>query len=211
MSWRCLRPDRRLRDGRVRPARDHARDHPRRRRHPAPRARGRQAAGDGAGAHRPPLRRRARRSAIGIVNEVTKKHEWLETALELAGRIAARPPIADPARQAGGARRRGDGARRPASSRSGASTSWRWRPRTGSRACRRSSRSASPSSGGDERAPEHLRARASTTAAIATASSTAARGSAARPAPSASGRACSSSSPGRPRSRCTTTSATRSC
>ena len=68
----------------------------------------------------------------------------------------ARPPDRhaaadrDPARQAGGAGRRGDGARRPGSSRSAASTSWRWRPRTGSRACGRSSRSASPSSGGAE-------------------------------------------------------------
>ena len=31
---------------------------------------------------------------MGIVNEVTAKDEWLETALELAGRIASRPPIA---------------------------------------------------------------------------------------------------------------------
>ncbi len=51
-----LRHDRRLRFGGVRPARDHARDHPGRRRHPAPGARDRQAASDGAGAHRPALR-----------------------------------------------------------------------------------------------------------------------------------------------------------
>ncbi len=32
--------------------------------------------------------------AMGIVNEVTAKGEWLEKALELAGRVASRPPIA---------------------------------------------------------------------------------------------------------------------
>jgi enoyl-CoA hydratase/carnithine racemase len=31
---------------------------------------------------------------MGIVNVVAKKREWLEAALELAGRIAARPPLA---------------------------------------------------------------------------------------------------------------------
>ena len=31
---------------------------------------------------------------IGIVNVVAKKREWLDTALELARRIASRPPIA---------------------------------------------------------------------------------------------------------------------
>jgi enoyl-CoA hydratase/carnithine racemase len=31
---------------------------------------------------------------MGIVNTVTKKGQWLEAALELAHRIASRPPIA---------------------------------------------------------------------------------------------------------------------
>jgi enoyl-CoA hydratase/carnithine racemase len=31
---------------------------------------------------------------MGIVNVVTKKREWLDTALDLARRIASRPPIA---------------------------------------------------------------------------------------------------------------------
>ena len=53
----AVRPDRGLRDGRVRPAGDHARDHPGRRRHAAPRARDRQAAHDGAGADGPADRR----------------------------------------------------------------------------------------------------------------------------------------------------------
>ena len=61
-GWRLragagLRPDRRLGDRRVRAARDHPGDHPRRRRHAAPRPRPRQAAGDGAGADRQALRR----------------------------------------------------------------------------------------------------------------------------------------------------------
>lgn len=32
--------------------------------------------------------------AMGLVNEVTSNREWLDTALELAGRIARRPPLA---------------------------------------------------------------------------------------------------------------------
>ena len=31
---------------------------------------------------------------MGIVNQVTKKREWLDAALELAHRIATRPPLA---------------------------------------------------------------------------------------------------------------------
>ncbi len=79
---------------------------------------------------------------MGLVNEVAKKKAWLDEALELARRIASRPPLAarlgkqavlvaeEPASPRG-------------SSRSDACTSWRWRPRTASRACRPSSRSAS--------------------------------------------------------------------
>src|SRR5919109_2254085 len=39
---------------------------------------------------------------LGLVNEVAAAQEWLERALELAHRVAARPPIAArPAQQAG--------------------------------------------------------------------------------------------------------------
>jgi enoyl-CoA hydratase/carnithine racemase len=31
---------------------------------------------------------------MGLVNKVTKKKAWLDEALELAGRIASRPPLA---------------------------------------------------------------------------------------------------------------------
>jgi enoyl-CoA hydratase/carnithine racemase len=33
-------------------------------------------------------------AALGLINAVVKKKEWLEQALELAGRVARRPPIA---------------------------------------------------------------------------------------------------------------------
>ena len=72
---------------------------------------------------------------LGLVNVVAGKGEWLERALELAQRDRQAPAARGQARQAGGARRRGDGAQRRASSTSAACTSWRWRPRTGSRAC----------------------------------------------------------------------------
>ena len=95
---------------RLRPARDHPRDHPRRRRHPAAGPGDRQAAGDGAGAHRAPLRRRRGAASWASSTRSSAEGSWLEEALELArdGRRAA----ADrrPARQAGGARRRGDDA-----------------------------------------------------------------------------------------------------
>ena len=63
-----------------------------------------------------------------------------EEAVARAGARAGaadRPPPADrgAARQAGGARRRGDVAVAPGSRTSAGSTSSRWRPRTGSRAC----------------------------------------------------------------------------
>ena len=89
-----LRPDRGLRDRRVRPAGDPARHHPRRRRHAAARARDREAARDGAGAHRAGASTPARRTRLGLVNTVTRKKEWLDTALELAEVVARRPPLA---------------------------------------------------------------------------------------------------------------------
>ena len=146
-----LRHDRRRREGPLRPAGDHPRDHPRRRRHPAPGAGARQAAGDGVRAHRPPLRRRRRRARWGSSTRSSKKGDWLERG-DGAG-ADDRRAAADrrPAGQAGRARRRGDLASPPGSRTSGGSTSWRWRPRTGSRACRPSSRSASRSSRGGER------------------------------------------------------------
>ena len=45
---------------------------------------------------------------MGVVNAVVGKRDWLDAALELARRIAKRPPIAAAARQAGGAGRRRD-------------------------------------------------------------------------------------------------------
>ena len=71
---------------------------------------------------------------LGLVNQVAPRKGWLDAALELAhGR---REPAAArrAARQAGRAGRRRDAARAPASSPSGACSSWRWRPRTASRA-----------------------------------------------------------------------------
>ena len=55
--------------------------------------------------------------------------------MELARDGRRAPADRRPARQAGGAGSRGDRDQRPAWRTSGASTSWRWRPRTGSRAC----------------------------------------------------------------------------
>ncbi len=83
----------RLRVGRVRPARDHARDHPRRRGHPAPGARDRQAARDGARPDGAALQRRGGQR-LGIVNKISKRDEWLTDAMELAAVIARRPPLA---------------------------------------------------------------------------------------------------------------------
>ena len=80
-------------DAPLRPAGDHPRDHPRRRRHPADRPHRRQAAGDGVRADRPPLRR-ADGAADGPVNKVTSKGNCLQEALELARTVAERPPIA---------------------------------------------------------------------------------------------------------------------
>ena len=78
----------------LRPARDHPRDHPRRRRHPAPGAGDRQAAGDGVRAHRPPLRRRDGAASWAWSTRSSKKGSWLDEALELARTVAERPPIA---------------------------------------------------------------------------------------------------------------------
>ena len=70
----------------------------------------------------------------------------------------AAPAARRAAGQAGGARRRRDDAGTAGSRTSAACSSWRWPPRTASRACRRSSRSASRSSGaGERRRAEHAR------------------------------------------------------
>ncbi len=78
----------------LRPAGDQPRDHPRRRRHPAPGAGARQAAGDGVRAHRPPLRRRARRRrwASSTRSSTTTpgwRRRWRSPAT-----VAEQPPIA---------------------------------------------------------------------------------------------------------------------
>ena len=98
----ALRPDRRLRDGRVRPARDHARDHSRRRRHPAARARDRKAAGDGAGAHRSPDRRRRGRSPRASSTRLQAGASGSTEAMELArsgSPGARRSPSGSPSRR----------------------------------------------------------------------------------------------------------------
>ena len=79
---------------RVRPARDHPRHHPRRRRHSAAGAGDRQAAGDGVRADRPPLRRRDAALELGLVNKVAENGRWLEEAMALAHTVAEQPPIA---------------------------------------------------------------------------------------------------------------------
>ena len=72
---------------------------------------------------------------------VTPKRDWLEEAIELAQVVARRPPIA--AKLAKQAVLAAEEMPLTAGLRtSGGCTSWRWRPRTASRACRRSSRSA---------------------------------------------------------------------
>ena len=85
----------------------------------------------------------ARTAAVwGLVNKATGRGAWLTEALGLARTVAERPPTRDPTREAGGPRRRA-GNRRRAQGRAGACSTRRWRPRTGSRACAPSSRSAS--------------------------------------------------------------------
>ena len=101
----------------LRPARDHPRDHPRRRRHAAPGARDRQAAGDGVRPHRPPLGREDGR-ALGPRQQ---------------GRRQRR--LADRGDRAGAARRRAAAAGGAAGETGGAGRARR-RPRR--RACARS-------------------------------------------------------------------------
>ena len=71
---------------------------------------------------------------LGLVNEVVAERRLARRGA--GARPRRRRAAADrrPARQAGGDRRRGDDALAPGSRPSAASTSWRWRPRTGSRA-----------------------------------------------------------------------------
>ena len=89
-----LRPDRRLEDARVRPARGHARADSRRRRHPAADPDRRQAARDGARPHRSPDRRRGRRASTGSSTSSPRSSTGCQTATELAAEIATRAPIA---------------------------------------------------------------------------------------------------------------------
>src|SRR4051812_23428824 len=102
-----LRPDRGLGDGRVRPAGDHPRDHPGRRRHPAPRAGPRQAAGDGAGPDRTPDRR-AGGGAHGTGERGCRRGRL--AGASRGARAADRAAAADrgAAREGGGPRRRRD-------------------------------------------------------------------------------------------------------
>ena len=84
---------------------------------------------------------------LGLVNKVPHKKEWLEDAMELAQRVARRPPLAVKlAKQAVLAAE--ETSLTAGLERSAGSSSSRWRPRTASRACARSSRSAGPSSAG---------------------------------------------------------------
>ena len=139
-----VRPDRRLGDGDVRPARDNPRDHPGRWRHPASGARDRQAAGDGAGADRPSLRRGGGR-ATGHRQPRHKEpgSGWTRRWRSPAGSRSRRRwrrgwesrPSSPPTRPRS----------RPAWNTNAACTSWRWPARTASRERRRSSRSGKPS------------------------------------------------------------------
>ena len=121
-------------NGPLRPARDHAGDHPRRRRHPAPDPGDRQAAGDGVRAHRPPLRRRAWPRDWGLVNKVVGKGAWLDRGDRAGAHDRRAPADRDPARQAGGARPPRRRRSATASTPSAGCSTRRWRPRTGSRA-----------------------------------------------------------------------------
>ena len=87
---------------------------------------------------------------MGLINKVTSKGNCLQEALELARTVAERPPIAVRLASRPCWQRRRRPSRR-GSRTSAASTSWRWRPRTESRACRPSSRSESRSSRVSER------------------------------------------------------------
>ena len=89
-----LRHDRRRRGRPVRPARDQARGHARRRRHPAADAGDRQGEGDGADPHRPDDAAPRKPRRPGLVTKVVPAEATLDAALELAARIAAQPPLA---------------------------------------------------------------------------------------------------------------------
>ena len=88
-----VRPDRRLRERGVRPARDRPRDHPGRRRDPAPDQSRRQGARDGHDPERPQALR-PRGARAGLVARVVAKEAWLEEAKRLARDIAEKGPVA---------------------------------------------------------------------------------------------------------------------
>ena len=71
---------------------------------------------------------------LGIVNQVAPAKGWLDAALELATRDREPPAARRPVRQAGRAGGRRDAAGRRARDTSAGCSSWRWPPRTGSRA-----------------------------------------------------------------------------
>ena len=144
----AVRHDRRVRDGGVRAARDHARDHPGRRRHAAPGTRDRQAAHDGAGAHRAAHRRHGGASPRVREQGRRRRRRWFSDALELAEVVARRPPLAVKLAKQAVLAADEMPLDRGASRTNAACTSWRWRPRTAWRACRRSWRSAGRSSAG---------------------------------------------------------------
>ena len=116
----ALRPDRRLGDGRVRPARDHAGDHPRRRRHPA--AGPRRSASSGRWSWCSPAAASTPREAERIGPRERGRREERVARRGARARAPDREAAADrrPARQAGGARRRGDRAGRGARARAAA-------------------------------------------------------------------------------------------
>ena len=82
-----------VRVGEVRPAGDQPRRAPRRRRHAAAHARGRQGARDGHDPHRPHAVG-ARGALVRPRRRVVAKEAWLDEAKRVAGEIAAKAPVA---------------------------------------------------------------------------------------------------------------------
>ena len=88
-----VRPDRRVRDRALRPARDQPRRHPRRRRHAAADAGSRQGGRDGHDPHRT-VPRRGGGARPGLVARVVAQEAWLDEAKRVAREIAAKSPVA---------------------------------------------------------------------------------------------------------------------
>ena len=124
-----VRPDRRLRDGEVRPAGDRPRDHPGRRRHAAPDACRREGAGDGRDPERAfPLGGEA--LAGGLVARVVAQEAWLDEAKRVARDIAVEGAGGEPPREGGGRPRLRGRRSRSESSTSGGCSTWRSPRRT---------------------------------------------------------------------------------